>query len=88
MEVFCVLFPSRFDVKGYVAGFGNPDWARTHQVATSTAPTVLSVLSAGATCVGKTVMDEMAYRFAFFFLFLFVNFFTQSKEWSSFIVFL
>lgn len=50
-----------FDVKGYVAGFGNPDWARTHQAATSTAPTVLAVLSAGATCVGKTVMDEMAY---------------------------
>ncbi|CAI8603401.1 unnamed protein product [Vicia faba] len=50
-----------FDVKGYVAGFGNPDWAKTHEVATSTAPTVLALLSAGATCVGKTVMDEMAY---------------------------
>ncbi|XP_004495736.1 amidase 1 [Cicer arietinum] len=50
-----------FDVKGYVAGFGNPDWARTHQVAVSTAPTVLALLNAGATCVGKTVMDEMAY---------------------------
>lgn len=50
-----------FDVKGYVAGFGNPDWARTHPVATSTAPTVLALLTAGATCVGKTVMDEMAY---------------------------
>lgn len=50
-------------MKGYVAGFGNPDWAKTHEVATSTAPTVLALLSAGATCVGKTVMDEMAYRF-------------------------
>ncbi|MCI40973.1 amidase 1-like, partial [Trifolium medium] len=50
-----------FDVKGYVAGFGNPDWLRTHEIATSTAPTVLAILSAGATCVGKTVMDEMAY---------------------------
>ncbi|PIN05986.1 Amidase [Handroanthus impetiginosus] len=50
-----------FDVKGYVTGFGNPDWARTHSVATSTAPAVLSVLKAGATGVGKTVMDEMAY---------------------------
>jgi len=64
---FCLLLTNRFDVKGYVAGFGNPDWARTHQAATSTAPTVLAVLSAGATCVGKTVMDEMAYRFGFFF---------------------
>ncbi|XP_014513285.1 amidase 1 [Vigna radiata var. radiata] len=50
-----------FDVEGYVTGFGNPDWARTHPVATSTAPTVLALLGAGATCVGKTVMDEMAY---------------------------
>ncbi|XP_068492896.1 amidase 1 isoform X4 [Phaseolus vulgaris] len=50
-----------FDVEGYVTGMGNPDWARTHPVATSTAPTVLALLGAGATCVGKTVMDEMAY---------------------------
>lgn len=54
---------TRFDVEGYVTGFGNPDWERTHSVATSTAPAVMSVLKAGATCVGKTVMDEMAYRF-------------------------
>ncbi|XP_010278157.1 PREDICTED: amidase 1 isoform X2 [Nelumbo nucifera] len=50
-----------FDVEGYVTGFGNPDWARTHGAAVSTAPAVLAVLNAGATCVGKTVMDEMAY---------------------------
>ncbi|OIW13035.1 hypothetical protein TanjilG_17595 [Lupinus angustifolius] len=50
-----------FDIEGYVAGFGNPDWARTHPVAKSTAPTVSALLRAGATCVGKTVMDEMAY---------------------------
>lgn len=50
-----------FDVEGYVTGFGNPDWARTHSAATATAPAVLAVLSGGATCVGKTVMDEMAY---------------------------
>ncbi|KAK7837392.1 amidase 1 [Quercus suber] len=51
-----------YDVDGYVTGFGNPDWARTHPAATSTAPAVLSVLRAGATCIGKTIMDEMAYR--------------------------
>ncbi|KAJ8436822.1 hypothetical protein Cgig2_032050 [Carnegiea gigantea] len=50
-----------FDVEGHVTGFGNPDWARTHPPATSTAPVVLTLLRAGATCVGKTVMDEMAY---------------------------
>ncbi|CAA2997196.1 amidase 1-like [Olea europaea subsp. europaea] len=51
-----------FDVDGYVTGFGNPDWARTHSAAVSTAPAVLDMLKAGATFVGKTVMDEMAYR--------------------------
>lgn len=45
-----------------MTGFGNPDWLRTHSAATSTAPSVLAVLNQGATCVGKTVMDEMAYR--------------------------
>lgn len=50
-----------FDVDGYVTGFGNPDWARTHLAATSTAPTVSALLRGGAICLGKTVMDEMAY---------------------------
>ncbi|KAJ4955178.1 hypothetical protein NE237_011961 [Protea cynaroides] len=50
-----------FDIEGYVTGFGNPDWARTHSPAVSTAPVVLALLNAGATSVGKTVMDEMAY---------------------------
>ncbi|XP_074326376.1 amidase 1-like isoform X2 [Apium graveolens] len=50
-----------FDVEGYVTGFGNPDWARTHSAATSTAPAITALLRAGATCVGKTVLDEMAY---------------------------
>ncbi|XP_031283292.1 amidase 1-like [Pistacia vera] len=49
-----------FDVEGYVTGFGHPEWARTHSAATSTAPAVLAVLRGGATCIGKTVMDEMA----------------------------
>ncbi|XP_065853158.1 amidase 1 isoform X2 [Euphorbia lathyris] len=50
-----------FDLDGYVTGFGNPDWKRTHSAATTTAPAVLAILRGGATCVGKTVMDEMAY---------------------------
>ncbi|KAK9732583.1 hypothetical protein RND81_04G007800 [Saponaria officinalis] len=50
-----------FDVEGYVTGFGNPDWVRTHSPAKSTAPVVSALLRAGATSVGKTVMDEMAY---------------------------
>jgi hypothetical protein len=63
------LFGNRFDVEGYVTGFGNPDWARTHPAATSTAPAVLAVLRGGATCVGKTVLDEMAYRLVLHFVF-------------------
>uniref|UniRef100_A0A1D1XLT5 Amidase 1 n=1 Tax=Anthurium amnicola TaxID=1678845 RepID=A0A1D1XLT5_9ARAE len=50
-----------FDVSGYVTGFGNPDWARTHASAAMTSPAVMTIIRAGATCVGKTVMDEMAY---------------------------
>ena len=44
-----------------MTGFGNPDWVRTHSAATSTAPVITALLRAGATCVGKTVLDEMAY---------------------------
>ncbi|CAH1436808.1 unnamed protein product [Lactuca virosa] len=50
-----------FDMDGHVSGFGNPDWLKTHSAATSTAPAVLAMLNAGATCIGRTAMDEMAY---------------------------
>ncbi|KAM7280426.1 hypothetical protein ACFE04_007560 [Oxalis oulophora] len=50
-----------FDIDGYVTGFGNPDWARTHSVASSTSPVVSALLEAGAISIGKTIMDEMAY---------------------------
>lgn len=52
-----------FDVEGYVTGFGNPDWGRTHDPASRTAPAVTALVQAGAACVGKTHMDEMAYGF-------------------------
>ncbi|KAF8762182.1 hypothetical protein HU200_009730 [Digitaria exilis] len=58
----CVFSFSSFDISGRVTGFGNPDWARTHAPAAATSPVVLVTLAAGATSVGKTVMDEMAYR--------------------------
>lgn len=50
-----------FDVEGFITGFGNPDWERTHEPAPRTAPAVACLVQAGATCVGKTHMDEMAY---------------------------
>ncbi|KDP40901.1 hypothetical protein JCGZ_24900 [Jatropha curcas] len=49
-----------FDVKDYVTGFGNPDWGRTHGVAEKMAVVMTALLKNGATCVGKTVMDELA----------------------------
>jgi len=50
-----------FDIAGFVTGAGNPDWLRTHKPATISAPAVQSVVDAGATLVGKTHMDEIAF---------------------------
>ncbi|CAL9087628.1 outer envelope protein 64, mitochondrial-like [Musa acuminata AAA Group] len=50
-----------FEIKGYVAGYGNPDWKRTHEPASQTAVVVSALLERGATCVGRTVMDEFAF---------------------------
>ncbi|XP_050260707.1 outer envelope protein 64, mitochondrial [Quercus robur] len=50
-----------FDVKDYVTGFGSRDWERTHEVSEKTAVAVTALLKNGATCVGKTVMDELAF---------------------------
>ncbi|KAH9316156.1 hypothetical protein KI387_024783, partial [Taxus chinensis] len=50
-----------FDVEGFISGFGNPDWRRTHEPAVGTAPVVSLLVQGGATCVGRNVMDEMAY---------------------------
>ncbi|PWA66446.1 Amidase [Artemisia annua] len=50
-----------FDVKEYVTGFGNPDWKKMHEEAGKTAVVVTALLKNGATCVGKTVMDELSF---------------------------
>ncbi len=50
-----------YDIAGHVTGCGNPDWARTHPPATAHAPAVQALLDAGATLVGKTITDELAY---------------------------
>ncbi|KAJ0232494.1 Outer envelope protein 64 [Hirschfeldia incana] len=50
-----------FDVKGHVSGFGHPDWIKTHEAAASTSPVVSVLVEGGATCVGKTVVDEFAF---------------------------
>jgi amidase len=50
-----------YDVAGAVTSYGNPDWARTHGVADSTAPVVLALLEAGADLLGKTKTVELAF---------------------------
>ncbi|MFG1294617.1 amidase [Xanthobacter variabilis] len=49
------------DVAGVVTGNGHPDWARTHEPARAHAAAVARALAAGATMVGKTISDELAY---------------------------
>lgn len=44
-----------------MTGFGNLDWHRTHEEATKTALMVTALLKKGATCVGKTIIDEFAF---------------------------
>ncbi|KAL5211201.1 hypothetical protein ABZP36_022048 [Zizania latifolia] len=53
-----------FEIEGYVSGFGNPDWKRTHKAATRTAIAVTMLRNQGATCVGSTVIDELGFGVA------------------------
>ncbi|XP_042409717.1 outer envelope protein 64, mitochondrial-like [Zingiber officinale] len=51
-----------FEIEGFVAaGYGNPDWKRTHEPGSQTAVVVSWLLKNGATCVGRTVLDEFAF---------------------------
>ena len=50
-----------FDIAGHVTGCGNPDWLRSHAAATHTASVVTAMQAAGATMIGKTLTDELAY---------------------------
>jgi amidase len=49
------------DIEGHVTGAGNPRWLETHAPAAKTAPCVTTLLEAGATMIGKTISDELAY---------------------------
>ena len=48
--------PGRAQVKGRVAGHGNPVWRDTHQPSAVTAPAVQQCLDAGAALRGMTHM--------------------------------
>ena len=49
------------DVTGAPTGAGNPDWLKEQGNATTSAPVVNALLDVGATMVGKTVTDELAF---------------------------
>ncbi|XP_016477976.1 translocon at the outer membrane of chloroplasts 64-like [Nicotiana tabacum] len=50
-----------FDINGFVTGFGNPDWSRTHELASQTSAVVCALVEGGATCTGRTIVDDMAF---------------------------
>ena len=50
-----------YAVKGFVTGAGNPHWKKTHPAAEVMAPAVAALLNEGATLMGKTISDEMAF---------------------------
>lgn len=50
-----------FDIEGHVSTFGHPEWARTHEPASSTSPAVSTLVQSGATCIGTTVLDDLSY---------------------------
>ncbi|MEQ8966556.1 MAG: amidase [Azospirillaceae bacterium] len=50
-----------FDIAGEVTGCGNPDWRASHSPAAATAASVQRLLDAGASSIGKTLTDELAF---------------------------
>lgn len=49
------------DLANEITSNGNPSWGLTHPMPVSNAICVDQLLSAGATCVGKAQLDELAY---------------------------
>lgn len=50
-----------FDVAGHPTGAGNPTWLATHQIPSKSSPIIDTLLNSGATLMGKTLTDELAY---------------------------
>ena len=50
-----------FDVAGHRTGFGSPDWLRTHAPAERSWSGLARLLDAGATMVGRTHTEELAF---------------------------
>ena len=50
-----------FDIAGHPTGAGNPDWRQSHAIPTQHAELIQTLLNAGASMVGKTITEELAY---------------------------
>src|SRR5690606_37246293 len=50
-----------FDVAGMPTGAGNPRWLETHEAPDADAEAVARLRAAGASLVGKTITDELAW---------------------------
>lgn len=63
--IFITCVSCSFDVKGYITGYGSADWKRTHEATSDTSEALKTILRNGATCVGKTVMDQLGFGYYF-----------------------
>jgi amidase len=50
-----------FHMAGYPTTAGNPDWLKAHEIPSDTSPVVTVLQNNGASIVGKTITDELAY---------------------------
>lgn len=50
-----------FHMAGIATSAGNPDWLHSHPVPTQTSPVISELCKHGASVVGKTITDELAY---------------------------
>lgn len=57
----CFAIADALHVSGYITSFGSLEWAKTHDAEVLTSSVVSALVDGGAICVGKTVIDEMAY---------------------------
>ena len=58
---FTAAVKDMYDIAGYPAGAGNPEWLASREPPQSHASAVQKLLDAGATVIGKTICDEFFY---------------------------
>jgi amidase len=61
LDGLCFAVKDTIDVAGFKTGCGNPTWRDSHPAAVVHAVSVEQLLLAGASCVGKTICDELAF---------------------------